>query len=543
MQQMATDRRHFLAGGTGLALSGALGAGAPFGLSRPALAQAAGSRVLRFIPQSDVTVLDPIITTAYVTRHHGYLVWDTLYGFDEDFNPQPQMAEGHSVEEDGKRVTIRLRPGLKFHDGEPVRARDAIASIRRWAVRDALGQVLLARTDAMEAPDDRTIVIRLKQSFPLLFSALGKPSTPVCFIMPERIAQTDPNTAIREMIGSGPFRYVANERVPGAKVVYERFADYVPRPEGTPSWTAGPKRVNLDRVEWNVIPDASTAANALANGEMDWWEQPTADLQPTLRRNRNVVMEIPDPTGLCALARFNHLHPPFNNPAIRRALLGAVVQGDFMTAVIGTDRSLWKDNIGFFPPGTPMASDAGLEVLGTPRDYEKVKRDLAAAGYKGEKVVVIAASDFPSLNALAQVGNDMLTKCGMNVEFVSTDWGSVVQRRASREAPERGGWSMFFTFFAGLDVFNPGVSQALRGTGTSAWFGWPTMPKMEELRNAWLDAPDLDAQKKVARDVQAEAFQEVPYLPLGQYFQATAYRRGLTGVPKGFPMFWSVQKT
>ncbi|MBP0492999.1 ABC transporter substrate-binding protein [Pararoseomonas indoligenes] len=543
---MPTDRRRFLAGGAGFALSGAGTAASGLmigGLARPALAQPAGSRVLKFIPQSDVAVTDPIITTAYVSRHHGYMLWDTLYGFDEDFNPQPQMAAGHKVEEDGKRVTITLRPGMKWHDGGAVTAKDCVASVRRWAARDALGQVLMARTDALEAPDDLNIVFRLKQPFPMLFSALGKPSTPVCFMMPERIAQTDPATPIKELIGSGPFRWKADERVPGSRVVYERFADYVPRADGTVSWTAGPKRVNLDRVEWHVIPDASTAANALTNGEMDWWEQPTADLQPTLRRNRNVVMEIPDPTGLCAVARFNFLHPPFNNPAIRRALLGGVVQGDFMTAVIGTDRSLWKDGNGYFPPGTALANDAGMEALTSPRDYEKVKRDLAAAGYKGEKVVLLAASDFVSLNALAQVGHDMLTKCGMNVEFVSTDWGSVVQRRASKEAPDKGGWSMFFTFWAGLDMINPGVSQSLRGNGQSAWFGWPTMPKLEELRAAWFDAPDLDGQKKVAEEIQKVAFDEVPYLPLGQYFQATAYRRTISAVPKGFPMFWNLQKT
>ena len=528
-------RRNLLAGAAGVPLLA--------GLSRPALAQANASRVLRFVPQSDVTVLDPILTTAYVTRHHGYAVWDTLYGFDADYKPQPQMAEGHAVEEDGKRVTIRLRPGLKFHDGEPVRARDAVASIRRWAARDALGQVLMSQVAELAAPDDRTIAFRLNKPFPLLFEALGKPSTPVCFIMPERIASTDPNTAIRDMIGSGPFKWVAGDRVPGSRVVYERFADYVPREGGEPSWTAGPKRANLDRIEWQVIPDAATAAAALQNNEVDWWEQPTADLQPTLRRNRNVVMEIPDPTGLCGILRFNHLHPPFNNPAIRRALLGAVVQGDYMTAVIGTDRSLWKDGVGFFPPGTPLANDVGLDALNSPRDMEKVKRDLAAAGYNGEKVVVIAASDFPSLNALAQVGGDMLRKAGMNVEYVSTDWGSVVTRRANRGAPDQGGWSVFFTFWAGLDMFNPGVSQALRGHGQNAWFGWPTIPRLEELRGAWFDAPDLAAQQRVAQDVQRVAFEEVPFLPLGQYFQATAYRRNISNVPKGFPMFWSVTKS
>ncbi|MFT8242482.1 ABC transporter substrate-binding protein [Roseomonas sp. BN140053] len=532
------QRRELLFGAAGGVA--ALGLAAP--LSRPALAQPAAQRVLKFVPHADLGVADPIVSTAYIARNHGLLIWDTLYGYDEDYKPQPQMAQGHQVEEEGRRVTITLRDGLKWHDGEPVRARDCVASIRRWAARDALGQRLIALTEELAAPDDKTVVFRLKRPFPLLFDALGKPSTPCCFMMPERLARTDPATAITEMVGSGPFRWVADERVPGSRLVYQRFDGYVPRGEGTPTWTAGPKVAHFDRVEWTVIPDAATAAAALQAGEVDWWEQATADLQPKLRTNRNVVLEIPDPTGLMGMCRFNHLHPPFNNPAIRRALLGAVVQGDFMTAVIGEDRSLWRDNVGIFPPETPLATDVGMEVLTAPRDYDKVKADLAAAGYKGEKVTIIAASDLPSLNALAQVGVDMFRKAGMNVDFVSTSWTTVVQRRASREVPEKGGWNVFFTFWAGTDVFNPGVNQSLRGNGAEAWFGWPTAPRLEELRDAWFDAPDLDAQKKAAAEVQTQALQDVPYLPLGQYFQATAYRRGLSGVLKGMPVFWNVKR-
>jgi peptide/nickel transport system substrate-binding protein len=189
-----------------------------------------------------------------------------------------------------------------------------------------------------------------------------------------------------------------------------------------------------------------------------------------------------------------------------------------------------------------MASEGGLEALTSPRDTEKVKRDLAAAGYRGEKVALIAASDFPTLNALAQVGRDMLARCGLNVEYVATDWGSVVQRRSSREPVERGGWSIFFTFFSGLDLINPASSLPLRGNGPSAWFGWPTMPRMEELRTAWLEAPDLAAQQRLAAEIQAEAFREAPYLPVGQYFQPWSYRRGLTGVLRGMPLFWNVQR-
>lgn len=527
------QRRHFLAASAALALP------------LPARGQGtqAATGLLRFAPQSDLGVLDPVVSTAYVTRHHGFMVWDTLYGFDADYRPQPQMVEGHAVEEEGRRVTLRLREGLIFHDGEPVRARDCVASIRRWAARDPLGQALMAVTAELTAPDDRTIRFQLRRAFPLLFEALGKPSTPVCFIMPERLANEPPDRPFGgEVVGSGPFRYLAGERVAGQRVAYARFERYAPRPEGTPSWTAGPKQVHLDRVEWHVMPDPAAAAAALQNGEIDWWEQPPGDVQNTLRRNRNIVLDIPDPTGLMAIARFNHLHPPFDNAGVRRALLGAVAQGEFMEAVIGGDRSLWRERVGFFAPGSPMASDVGLEALSGRRDMERVKRALSEAGYDGQRVTLLATTDVPSLAALARVGHEMLRGVGIQVEVVAADRATLERRRESREPPARGGWSMFFTFFAGIDMFNPGVHQALRGNGLQGWAGWPTSPRLEELRQAWLEAADDAAQQGLAREIQQAAFQEVPYLPLGQYFQATAYRRGLTGVLKGLPLFWNVQR-
>lgn len=528
------QRRHFLAGAAALAAAPA----------RAALGQgtAGAARVLKFVPQADLASLDPVVTTATVTRNHGFAVWDTLYGFNQDYAAEPQMAEGHIVENDGRRVTIRLREGLKFHDGQAVRAADCVASIRRWAARDPLGQVLMARTDELSAPDDRTILFRLSRPFPLLLDALAKPSPPVCFIMPERLAGTPPTQAVTEVIGSGPFRFLADERVAGRRVVYERFADYVPRAEGVPTWTAGPKRAHLDRIEWHVMPDAATASVALQAGEVDWWENPGTDLLPMLRRNRNIVMEVPDATGFIGMARFNTLHPPFDRAPIRRALLGAVDQEAFMTAVIGSDRSLWRDDVGIFAPGTPLANDEGLGVLTGNRDIEKVKREIAEAGYNGEKAVLLAANDFPTLSALANVGADMLRRVGIEVELVSDELATLLQRRSRRDAPGAGGWNMFFTFWSGLDMFSPGVHQALRGTGERAWFGWPTMPRLEELRAQWFDAPDLAAQQRIAREIQAEALREAPYLPLGQYFQATAYRRGISGMLKGPPLFWNIQR-
>ena len=512
------------------------------GLAKPSIGRAAGTRLLKFIPQADLAVLDPVWTTAYVTRHHGMMVFDTLYGSDAKFEPQPQMVEGATTSSDGKEWKLTLRDGLKFHDGTPVLARDCVASIQRWGKRDAFGQALMAATDELSAPDDKTIQFRLKQPFALLPAALGKVGSNICPMMPERLAKTDAFTQVTEMIGSGPFRFKADERVPGAKVVYERNENYVPRSGGTAEWTAGPKVAYFDRVEWNVIPDAATAMGAMQAGEADWWEQPTFDLLPLLRKTSSLALTVLDPTGFPSMLRFNQLFPPFDNPAIRRALLGAVDQADFMTAVAGTDPSGWKDKVGFFPPGSPLASDVGMNALEGPRDLDKVRKELIAAGYKNEKIVVMVATDFPLLNAMGQVGADMLQKVGMNVDLQATDWGSVVQRRASRKPPADGGWNVFFTSFGGIDQYTPAGHLGLRGNGANAWFGWPTDQKLEDLRTAWFAATDTATQKHIGEQIQAEAFENPPYLPLGEYFQPTAYVKTLTGLLHGMPLFWNVKK-
>ena len=511
-------------------------------LARPYISRAAGTNVLKFIPQADLATLDPVWTTAYVTRNHGLLVFDTLFGVDGAFQAQPQMVGGVETSPDGKQWTLTLRDGLKFHDGSPVLGRDCVASIQRWSKRDSFGQALMAATDELSAPTDKTIVFKLKQPFPLLPSALGKIGSNICPMMPERLAKTDPFTQVTEMVGSGPYRFKADERVSGAKVVYERFADYVPRPSGSPDWIAGPKVAHFDRVEWTVIPDAATALGALQTGEQDWWEQPTFDLLPILKKDAHLNIDTLDPSGSPSMLRFNQLFPPFDNPAIRRALLGAVDQADFMTAVAGTDPSGWRAGVGYFPPGSPLASDVGMSALKGPPDYAKVKQDLAAAGYKNEKIVVMVASDFPVLNAMGMVGADMLQKAGMNVDLQTTDWGSIVQRRASKKPPSEGGWNVFFTSFFGIDQYTPASHLGLRGNGANAWFGWPTDQKLEDLRTAWFSAPDEAARKEIGRQIQAEAFQSVPYLPIGEYFQPTAYNKSLTGIVHGAPIFWGVQR-
>jgi peptide/nickel transport system substrate-binding protein len=504
--------------------------------------QAEATRVLKFVPQADLASLDPIWTTSYQTRDHAFMVYDTLFGLDDQFRPQPQMVDGVQTAPDGLSWTLTLRDGLQFHDGSKVLARDCVASIQRWAKRDPYGQALIAATDELSAPDDRTIAFRLKVPFPLLPNALAKTPPSICAIMPERLAKTDAFTQVTEVVGSGPFTYKASERVPGSLVVYERFAGYVPRASGTPQGTSGPKVAYFDRVEWHLIPDGSTVADALREGEVDWWLTPDPDLLPLLRQGSDLHVESMDPTGFIATMRMNHLQPPFDNPAIRRAVIGAVQQSDFMSAAYGDAPGMWKDKVGIFTPGTPMATDVGMEVLTSPRNLDQVKRNLEAAGYKGERVVLLGASDISTVKAMADVTDDMFKKIGINVDYQISDWATVIQRRAKTDPVDQGGWSVFQTSWSGVDMTSPVGHVFLRGNGRAAAPGWPSSPRIEELRNDWLRAADLATQQKICQQIQLQAFQDVPYIPLGQWFTPTAYRNNLTGMLHGNPVFWNLRR-
>ncbi len=510
-------------------------------LAAPRIARAAAPAVLRFIPQADLSVLDPIWTAAYVTRNHAMMVFDTLYGMDDAYSVSPQMVAGDSISDDGRTWTLTLRDGLLWHDGSKVLARDCVASIRRWGARDTFGQTVLAVTEELAAPDDRTIRFRLKRPFPLLRAALGKPGSNVCVMMPERLALTDPFKQVTEMVGSGPFRFRADEHVAGARAVYERNTAYVPRTDGTPSFTAGPKVVHVDRVEWTVIPDAGTAAASMQAGEMDWWEAPTFDLLPLLKRNAGLVVPAPDPLGFLGNMRLNHLQPPFDNPALRRALLGAVSQEDYMAAAAG-DPGNWRAGVGVFCPASPMASQAGMQVLTGPRDLAAVGKAVAASGYKGERTVVLIPSDFPALKALGDVGADLLKRIGMNVDAQYADWGSMLQRLVKTDPVEHGGWSVFHTYWSGLDEFDPAVHTYLRGNGKAASRGWPSSEKLESLRNEWLFAASLADRRRIAAQIQQQAFIDVPFIPLGQILPTWVYNRSVTGVLKGYALFWNVRK-
>jgi peptide/nickel transport system substrate-binding protein len=520
----------------------AAGSAAAGGLARPAIVRAASATTLKFVPYADLALLDPL-ASAFVTRNHVMMVFDTLFALAADGTAQYQMLAGHTVEADGKLWTLTLRDGLLFHDGTPVLARDVVASLRRWGEKDAYGQALMVATDSLSAPNDQTIVFRLNRPFPLLPQALAKPTNLVAAIMPERLATAQPGKLLTEMVGSGPYRFIANERNSGARNVYAKFEKYVPR-DGVASFCAGPRIANFERVEWLTTPDPSTQAAALRNGEVDWVEQPVMDLVPSLKQNPNLKVEVVETTGLIGVLRFNHLYPPFDNPAIRRAALRAVNQREFMAAVAGeADPGVINDHVGFFAPTSVYASNAGMENFSPDPDLAALKKEIMAAGYNGEKVVFLGASDVARITAIWEVGADLLGKIGLNVDYQSYDWGTVVQRTTRTQPPTEGGWSIFGSMWGGYDWDNPAGNAALRGNGKNAWFGWPTAPKLEAIRDQWLHATDLPTQKALAADMQRQAFEDAPCMPLGLYYQPVAYRADLTNMQKGLILFTGIKRS
>jgi peptide/nickel transport system substrate-binding protein len=523
-------RREFIA---------AAAATAAMPLARPSIG--AMTKTLIFVPQANLTSLDPVWTTATVTRNFSLMVYETLYGRDQAFKPQPLMVEGHTIDADGKRWTMKLREGLLFHDGTPVLARDCVASLQRWLKRDAVSATINARVDAIEAPDDRTLVWRLKKPFPLLAHFLSKVQ-PQPVIVPARLAATDPFKQLTEIVGCGPFRFLPDEFVSGSHAAFARFDKYVPRQEPA-SYTAGGHNVLLDRVEWRVIPDPATGANALAAGEVDWLELPSPDLVPMLKRASGVTTGLLDIYGTVAILRPNSFIAPTSNVGVRRAMMAAVDPREAMIAAMGEDESGWRAPMGYFLPGSPAANDAGMEFRRKRWSTDEVKAMLDKAGYGGERIILLHPTDQLIYNAFITVVADAFRKVGLNIDEQMVDWGTVVQRRTSKETTEKGGWSIFPAGAPGPEYVDPMLANTLRSNGAKAWFGWPDDPKLEAAYEAWIDSPDDAERRRHEAEFQAAAFNYVPTIPLGQYLPQAAWRSNISGLLKGSaPVFWGADK-
>ncbi len=529
----------FLARGRSIAAAAMLAASTAIIPAGAALAQ--DGETITAVMHSGLRVLDPIITTAHITRNHGYMIYDVLVAQDKNFTPQPQMAE-FAVSDDGLTYTFTLRDGLKFHDGEPVTAADAVASLQRWGKRDSGGQLIFDVTASLEATDDKTVTWTLSEPFGPLLDIVSKQSAVPPFIMPARVAETSADEAITDYTGSGPFVFVEEEFEPGVSVTYAKFEDYVPRDEPV-DWMAGGKVVNVDKVKWVAMPDAQTAINALVSGEIDYLEQTPIDLLPILEASPDVVVEVRDPLGYQTMGRMNFKHPPFDNVKIRQAALKAMSQEPVLATLIGNPE-YYQMCGAVFGCGTPLASDTGTESLTGAGDAEGAKALLEEAGYDGTPVVLMQPTDVVTLTAQPVVAAQQLREAGFNVDMQAMDWQTLVTRRASQSAPSEGGWNIFFTNWMVPEISSPLINPMVNGRGDEAWFGWPEDPALEELRAEFIAATSAEAQKEIAERIQAHVIDVVNYVPLGQYLPVQSRRTNIVNmIPAPVPVFWEVDKT
>lgn len=495
--------------------------------------QGCSSQTLRVAPHTELKVFDPVWTTAYITRDHGYLVYDTLFSMNEMYEPEPQMVDTWSVSADKKLWTFQLREGLKWHDGTDVTAEDCIASLQRWGRRDGLGQLLFRDIESLSATDASTFELKLKRPNADVLHKLAKLSSNVPFMMPKRLAQTDPFTAIQDPIGSGPFIFSKDEWVPGSKVVYVKNKNYVPREEPV-SLAAGGKVAKLDRIVWKFYPDQAAATQALIDGEVDYMESPSTKMIPLLEGKKEITLAFTDPLGNVAMSRFNTLLPPFDDVNVRRAAIMAMDQSDYMIAALG-DQKYWRTCYSVFPCGTQFESEVGNDLMKT-ANIEVAKKALQASSYDGTPVVILNPVDSPVISAVTKVTVEKLREIGMTVEVRDMTWASLTEQRASQEPVANGGWNMFHTWWIAADLSHP-MAIAFSGNRDSGWFGWPEDAQLEALRSAFVVAGSQEEAQEIAGKIQARLFDIAAFGVLGQFFEPVAYNNKVYGVTSPIHFF------
>jgi peptide/nickel transport system substrate-binding protein len=505
-----------------------------------ASAAGASAQTLKVVMHSDLKIIDPIWTTAYIVRNHGYLIYDTLFSMDDKLDVKPQMVDTWNLSADKLTYTFTLRDGLEWHDGKPVTTADVISSIKRWGAKDSMGQKLMSFTKELKAVDAKTFQLILNEPYGLVLMSLGKPSSNVPFMMPKAVADGDPNTQLSDTTGSGPFIFKKDEWKPGEKVVYVKNPKYKPRAEPANGLSGG-KIVKLDRVEWIAMADLQTAVNAISTGEIDMIEVPPHDLLPVLAKDRNVKLFNGNPLGNQFTFRFNTLQKPFDDPKVRQAVAYAFNQRDFLDAVVG-DEKWYKECKAMFVCGSPLETAKGWEdKLGS--NYAKAKELLAAAKYDGTPIVLMQSTDLQVLTNLAPVAKSHLEKAGFKVDMQSMDWQTLVARRAKKDPANAGGWHAFLTSWVSADILNPVMAGFFNSACDKAMFGWPCDEQMEKLRDQFSRETDAAKQKALAEAAQVRASEFLTHIHLGQWYAPVAMRNNIDGMLSApVPLFWNITK-
>ena len=436
--------------------------------------------------------------------------------------------------------TFKLRDGLRWHDGQPVTSADVIPSIKRFTDKDVQGGLLAKVTREMTAVDERGFRIVLKEPFGLMLKTLAKSASVPLFVMPKRVAELPITQQLSDTTGSGPFIFKKDEWKPGENVVYVRNPDYKPRAE-PPSGLSGAKIAKLDRIEWISIPDTQTAINALLSGEIDMIEAPAHDLLPVLEKDKNVELVTSDTLGSTYVLRFNWKQPPFDDVKVRRAAEFALNQPDFLKAAIGDPR-YYKECRAMFGCGAPLQNAAGMDGI-LLSNFEESKRLLKEAGYDGKPIVLMQTTDIAVLANLAPVAKNLLEKGGFKVDMQSMDWQTVVTRRTKKDPADKGGWSAFHTYAIAADILNPISAQWMVADPAKAWFGWPSDPELEKMRDAYARETDPVKGKALALAVQNRMLETAQYGWLGIWYGPGASRANVTGWLKApVVVHWNIEK-
>ena len=489
-------------------------------------------KTLNVVLESEVTTLDPMLNTAYINRTFGYLVYDTLFAQDSKGDVKPQMVDSWHESDDKLTWNFTLRAGQKWTDGGPVTAADCIASLQRWEPRDAIGRLLAVATDSMTADSPTSFTIKLKQPFPLMLAALGKPSSIVPFMMPQRLASV--SGKLNEIDGSGPFVFRTDLWRPGDRMVLDRNPAYVARKEPA-DFLAGGKDVKVDHIVLRVIPDSSTQANALMQGEVDYLQYVPFDFIGQI--GKNAKLKLLGLGGIQAFGgnyRVNAASGPFADPAVRRVLWKLVDQQAVLNAIGIPTKYYVPDCKSFWLCGTPLSTDAGASAA--TYSIADAKAELAKTSYKGDPVVVMETPDSPTQMGASSVLVDGLKKAGFKVDEQAMDWGTLLARRGKKD-----GWSIFAVWSAGFDLGSP-LTHFYVANNCVDYPGWSCDPRITKLMPEFAAAPTLADQRKIAAEIQEAAYDSVPSVMWGQFIDPAAYKVSLKGlIPSNIPVFWNVE--
>ncbi len=516
---------------------------APLAAIALSAAPAEAQKTVYVVPHADLRILDPLQAAATITTMHASNIYDQLFAWDVNLQSKPQMVGDYKVSDDKLTYTMTLRPGLKFHDGSTVTSKDAVASVKRWMVRDGVGKRLAGVLASIDIVDDKTFVFKLKQPYSWVEYSLGNHAGNYPAIMREKEALIDPMTAVGAdaQIGSGPYKFVKEEWKPGDEVVYAKFADYVPRAEA-PDGMAGGRQAKVDKLIFKIIPDPQTAASALLKGEVDFIDSPAADVQPQLEKSNQITVSKLAPVGGFGAIRANALYPPFNNAKARQALALVAPQSDYMSTAVGTKN--WNECFSLLVCGSVYGSLAGSETFTKP-DPARAKKLFEESGYKGEKIIITSTKEIAAIGAQAEVLAAALNAIGVKAEVEWADWGTTLTRFLSNKNPpgQPGHWNIFTTTNSWSTWHNPLTNIGIVLNAEGSWAGWPTDDEGEKLRVAFIEATDQKTRMEILEKLHKRLYEVMPYIITGQFDQMYAWRKNIKGVlPTSKLVLWNISK-